>query len=292
MMRTHLLSMPGGAKPNEDFALATPEMVLVLDGVTSPPNLGTGCQHGTPWYVRRLAANLIGGATARPGLPLADVLGAAIDATRSDHRGQCDLGHPGTPSATVALLRRAEDQVDYLVLSDATVVVDRIGQPTRAISDLRVDAIEPDLQAEVKATPYGTPEREALTEKWVSVQRLYRNVEGGYPIAGAQPSAAWKAETGSVRLDSLVRIGTLSDGASCYTDLYKIGDWTQALDAMDQDMTGFLRTVREHEDLDPDCSRWPRWKRHDDATAALLQPEPPARRRTTPVHPDANGGRT
>jgi hypothetical protein len=30
----------------------------------------------------------------------------------------CDLDHPGTPSATVAILREQPDTIDYLVLGD------------------------------------------------------------------------------------------------------------------------------------------------------------------------------
>ena len=276
-MWTQLLSLPGDAVRNEDFALAVPDLAIVLDGVTCPPDLGTGCEHGTPWFVRRLAANVIvrafqTGARA----PLTDVLAAAIDATRSDHHGRCDLRHPGTPSATVALLRRAEGQVEHLVLADATVVIDRTDRPIEAISDLRIDAIEPDLQAEVKASPYGSPQRAALTEKWMCVQREHRNIDGGFWIAGALPSAAWKAVTGSVPLTSLTRMAALSDGASRYVDLLGIGSWSDALDAMNRDLSGFLRAVRDHEQQDPACLRWPRWKRHDDATAVLWHPDPTA----------------
>ena len=42
------------------------------------------------------------------------------DATSTDvaalHADTCDLGHPGSPSATVAILREQPDAVDCLVL--------------------------------------------------------------------------------------------------------------------------------------------------------------------------------
>ena len=50
-----------GRPVNEDYAFAVPGLVGVLDGVSDPVGLDTGCVHGTAWYVRRLAARIIGG---------------------------------------------------------------------------------------------------------------------------------------------------------------------------------------------------------------------------------------
>ena len=47
-MRTQLLSLPGGTEPNEDFALANPNLAIMLDGATCPPDPDTGREHGTP----------------------------------------------------------------------------------------------------------------------------------------------------------------------------------------------------------------------------------------------------
>lgn len=268
------LSVAGGERANEDFVVACPDLLVVLDGLTSPPTLGTGCEHGTPWYVRRLASNLLRSSALAAGRALTDVLGEAIDATRAEHGGRCDLADPGTPCATVALLRPTGDRLDYLVLSDATVVIDWSDRPVEVVTDLRGDAMEPALQSEVKAAAYGSRERVALTEKWITVQRGYRNQEGGYWVAGSRPDAAWHALTGTVALDRLVRAAALTDGASRFADLLGIGTWDEALAWMGDGLDLLLEKVRVHEHQDPDCVRWPRWKRHDDATAALLQPGP------------------
>jgi hypothetical protein len=45
-------------------------------------------------------------------------LAGGIKATASMHDFCCDLSHPGSPSATVIMLRRSADALDWLVLAD------------------------------------------------------------------------------------------------------------------------------------------------------------------------------
>ncbi len=268
-MRAELVTVPGGDKPNEDTGLASPDVIVVLDGLTSPPTLGSGCVHGTPWYVRRLAAHLATRAAIQEHKVLADVLAEAIDATANEH-GSCDLGHPGTPSAAVALLRRTQAGLDYLALADCTVAIAHDGR-FDAFTDNRVDDIEPEEHAAVLAAPIGSDERQAKLAAYVEVQRGYRNQPGGYWVAGAVPEAAEQAITGSIPLHGAASAALMSDGASRYVDLFAIGDWAAAFAVMAGGAARLIAEVREHEDRDPLCVRWPRYKRSDDATVAYWE---------------------
>jgi hypothetical protein len=92
---------------NEDWAgVLAPGLAVVLDGLSAPDGTGTGCRHGTPWYVSQLGPRLLALASD-PSRSLADALAEAIRQVASLHPG-CDLTHPGTPSATVVLLRVLE----------------------------------------------------------------------------------------------------------------------------------------------------------------------------------------
>ena len=46
-------------RPNEDWVGATPTAAVVLDGLTAPRDLDSGCTHGVPWYVGRLGSALL-----------------------------------------------------------------------------------------------------------------------------------------------------------------------------------------------------------------------------------------
>jgi hypothetical protein len=61
--------------------------------------------------------------------------------------------------------------------------------------------------------------------------------------------------------------------------------WDDAVDQLDRlGPAGFLAAVDAVEESDPDARRWPRAKRHDDKTIAVLRPRPP-------VASAARGGR-
>jgi hypothetical protein len=62
----------------------------------------------------------------------------------------------------------------------------------------------------------------------------------------------------------------MSDGVSCLVDLYSVVDWLELLGIMQQHGPAcVISRVREVEDADPIGTRWPRYKRSDDATAAF-----------------------
>lgn len=118
-MRTQMATEAGRATaPSEDRALVGPNLLAVLDGVTAKDE--TGCVHSVGWFADQLAAEIM--RSAGPG-PVS-ALQEAIQRTAELHSGTCDLSHPDTPSVAVGLVQIHDDKLTYLVLGDATVVVD------------------------------------------------------------------------------------------------------------------------------------------------------------------------
>jgi hypothetical protein len=107
-------------------------------------------------------------------------------------------------------------------------------------------------------------------QELVAAQRRHRNQPGGYWVAGAKPEAAHQAVTGFRPLDQVSRAALLSDGVSCLADLYAVVDWPELLGSMQQHGPAHvISRVRGVEEADPTGTRWPRYKRSDDATAAF-----------------------
>lgn len=264
-----------GRPMNEDHAFQFGPLVGVLDGATVPEGFETGCVHGPAWYVRRLAARLAVAEAERPAAALTGNLAAAILAVRADHDGRCDLDHPGTPSATVCLLRHSGDQAEYLVLCDSPLVID-CGD-VRVISDDRLAHAVAEVRATAGTATSGGGRIDPATsfQRAVTLQRRQMNQTHGYWVAAADPDAAFHAVTGSVPLHGPYRVrraALLTDGAARAVDPFALCDWRGLLDLLtERGPQELIRRVRraEYADTAPTTRQAPRFKRHDDATATL-----------------------
>ncbi|GLZ30573.1 hypothetical protein Lesp02_27620 [Lentzea sp. NBRC 105346] len=137
-MRTQMATEAGtSTKPSDDRVLLGPNLLVVLDGVTE--KAGSGCMHGVPWFADQLSAAIMRFVHLEPGPALKE----ALRHTAELHAGTCDLGHPGTPGAAVALVQIQDDRLRYLVLGDATVVVDT-KQDLLVVSGTGAAAANPD----------------------------------------------------------------------------------------------------------------------------------------------------
>lgn len=246
---------PGGA--NDDFLLVSGRWALVLDGVSSYPVPDVGCQHTVPWFVGRLGLHLGYGLTTEPHKALPDLLADAIDRTTDEHGPGCDLTHPLTPASTVAMVRLADDRIDWLVLGDATVTWLMKDGTTEAVTDDRVDRLRdaPVIVADVRRYD------PAFVAK-------IRNQPEGFWVAAADRAAAYESLTGSLPRAQVSAVGLLTDGVTRLVERY---DWTWR-DVFDRaNLYGprhLIEAVRQAESTDPDPGRW-RGKPHDDATAVI-----------------------
>jgi hypothetical protein len=257
------------SRPNEDFVTASPSVAVVLDGLSSPPALGTGCIHGTPWFVAHLAIQVVSAATTARAEPLKDLVAGASTRVADSHAHTCDLEHPGTPSSSLAVLREHDQGVEYLLLFDSVIVLEGSSGLT-VVTDRRVDAFAQQEDLATRDHPIGSPAHQLRVQELVAAQRRHRNQPDGYWVAGAKPAAAYQAVIGSRPHGQVSRAALMSDGVSCLVELYAMADWPELLESMQQHGPAYvISRVREVEKGDPIGNRWPRYKRSDDATAAF-----------------------
>ncbi|MEV1239100.1 integrase [Nonomuraea sp. NPDC050022] len=261
-------------RENEDFVGATPDAVVVLDGAGYPARLPTGCVHTVAWYTRMLGSSLLSTLTTLSTLtsddrPLAEVLANGIETVSSLHSSTCDLAHPGSPAATVLLLRRTTESLDWLVLADSILVLDlnATAEPM-VVSDDRLADVTATLRTHLDTLPTGSTEHEQARLGSVEAQLQHRNRDGGYWVASTDPLAAEHSLTGSVPTDAVRAAALLSDGASRLVDCFELASWRRLLNILEDDgPAGLINQVRTAERTDPHGARWPRGKAHDDATA-------------------------
>jgi len=217
----------------EDRIRVLPNAVVVLDGVTSrtrPANRNGG------WYATKLAdelARLINDTD-----PLTDLLERAIANIVAEH----DLALGDSPSATAAIVRWTGETIDALVLCDTPVVA--FGRTTHVLEDTRLQDLRPDPDI-----------------------LAWKNKSGGYWVAEAEPAAAHQALTASWPRAEIEKVIVATDGVSCGVSEYELFAWE---DLKELPLGEVLDRIREAERSDPEHTRWPRYKTHDDQAIARI----------------------
>lgn len=258
------VGLDGAVRPSEDVVVVLPNAVVLLDGATSlDPALPTG-----GWYASRLAGELAGRLAGYPNTDLADLLAASIKTVARDH----ELVPGKAPSSTVALLRWNDSTIEGLVLADSPIVA-FTGTGPSLLADARLDTM-----------PRGAGYRDRLSEGGgydekhlvalrdaASVMATRRNVDGGFWVAEADPDAAHHAERTKWPRSEVATVLMASDGVSCGVDRYGVfANWQEVRDvAAAAGPETVLDRIRAAELQDPDGTRWPRPKPHDDQALVI-----------------------
>lgn len=257
-------------QPNEDYAGATTDTFVVVDGAGTPAGSDSGCLHGVAWFARQLGSALLHQASAADE-SLADALAASIDHVADLHRDTCDLSHPGTPSGTVTAVRVRDERIEYLALADSPLVIRRRDGAIHVITDDREAQVGRQYRRTMDATAAGTPEHAAALREYVEALRGHRNQPGGFWVASTDPRVANEAITGHVETSDVRDLALLSDGASRRVDRFGLDTWGRTLDlSCGGGPEAVIAAVREAEASDVDGLRWPRGKSTDDATIIHL----------------------
>ncbi|WP_067243559.1 protein phosphatase 2C domain-containing protein [Microbacterium resistens] len=195
------VSWPAGPdRENEDAVVLRPGIGVVVDGAGLDASVRRGCVHSVAWYARSLAA-AFGELLEDRRVAMTDALAEAIRIVTASHGDGCSL-IGGSPSATVAAWRVDGDDVEHLVLCDASIVVLDADGGVEEITDRRIEEVVTRRTAEILAQTAGprppTPE-EVWSTRFRALEET-RNVRGGFWCAQADPAAAGEALTGRRRI--------------------------------------------------------------------------------------------
>ncbi|GAA3769672.1 protein phosphatase 2C domain-containing protein [Plantactinospora mayteni] len=230
-MRVTMTSVAAGTgRPNEDFTGAVPTAAVLIDGA-GIPGAESICRHGVAWYASRLGGSLLGLLSLVRDAGLPALLAEAIERVTDEHRGTCDVGNPISPSATVAMLRLSDGLVEYLVLGDSVLVLDRASGAPLVVSDPREVIISQSYRTALEAVAEGSDEYRRILREL----RANRNQPGGFWLAKDDPRAADEAITGSCPISELNGAVLLSNGASRIVDRFRLTDWPGVLAVLASD---------------------------------------------------------
>lgn len=248
---------------SQDRIFVTPSAVIMLDGATAFAPVPV-----TPnEYVDALGAHLAATLTAQPAVALSAALADAIEHTAR----RLELQPGRSPSSTVAIVRQQGENVDYLVLGDTQIVTSAALFVDDRIAG--VSAIERARYHERLANGGGYDQihRDQLLELQAR-QAEYRNQDGGYWIAEADPAAAARAVTGASTVSSSRWAVLATDGA--YRPMAHLGldDWASVAFRDADELSHLLTYLDDWEaNVDPDGTALQRAKRHDDKSIAAIR---------------------
>ncbi|MEV0385653.1 integrase [Nonomuraea sp. NPDC050643] len=205
---------------NEDFTGAVPMAAVLIDGA-GIPGAESICSHGVAWYAGRLGGGLLSLLPLARDRGLPALLAEAIERVTDDHRDTCDVADPISPSATVAMLRLSGGLLEYLVLGDSSLVLDRADGAPLVVSDPREVIISRSYEPALEAVAKGGEEYRRILQ----ALRANRNQAGGFWVAKDDPGAADEAITGSRPISELTGAVLLSNGASRVVDRFGLTDW-------------------------------------------------------------------
>lgn len=209
---------------NEDFTGALPTAAVLMDGA-GIPGAESSCRHGVAWYASRLGGSLLGLLASVPGDGLPALLAEAIERVTDDHRGTCDVAAPVSPSSTVVILRLSDGVVEYLVLGDSVLVLDRAEGAPFVVTDPREVTISRPYGAALAGIADGSDEYHRILRGL----RSNRNQPGGFWLAKDDPRAADEAITGRCPTSGLTGAVLLSNGAGRIVDRFGLADWSETL---------------------------------------------------------------
>ncbi|MER5424386.1 protein phosphatase 2C domain-containing protein [Streptosporangium roseum] len=249
MLQVTYMTAPAPGRVNEDYVAAGPSWVAVLDGATAPGGVDSGCVHDVPWLVSLPGSALAYGLATQMAASLPDVLANAIRVTMKAHEHTCDLSNPDSPSSTVAIIRERAGQLEYLVLCDSPIALQRTDGSLTVVDDDRTDHL-----------PGGRPYP-------VELVRSLRNQPDGFWVASTRPEAAYEGLFGSVDVATVRGVAMFTDGVTRLIEWYG-HTWDDVVTmAASEGPTQLIAKVRNAERTHGTSRSG---KLHDDATAVWV----------------------
>jgi hypothetical protein len=173
----------------------------------------------------------------------------------------------------VVAVRWDSEVLEYLVLSDSVLLLERTTGEVTAVLDTRLDRLPSrvlEMRTAVRALPSGSAEGAEADRWYARAVEECRNAEGGFFTAAADPDVAGLAMTGTVPLVDVVSFAALTDGMTRWVENFELGRWPELLAVLREGGTKELfRQVRAAEVADPEALWY--HKVHDDATAVFVE---------------------
>jgi Protein phosphatase 2C len=275
---------------NADWCSNTLEAVLLLDGAAPmAPERVSSYPNDTVWLVRRFPEHFreqLARAARAPGatgvVDIAAIAEGARQALAHEYHSLCEQASARPAERPFACLAIAHDTgaaggtIELLNLGDQTTLVfgregllGKLGEES-AVRELDRQAIELLERARAEGIePHAA--RHAHLRPTLLANRALRNQLPGYDVLDVDIDCRERFERLSLPRADIRGILMMSDGFYRLVDTFGQHTDLSLLEAVERaGLAPLLAELRAIEIEDPECIRYPRFKRHDDTTALWI----------------------
>lgn len=260
---------------NEDHIFTWRDAIFLLDGATgvSPELFHRGSD--AKWFVDGLEAGLRVFEHAEIGF--VEAIRAVLETLRQDvERAAHGPVQPWqSPAASMLVARIVSDHLEILRIGDCRAFLRRDGSIEEPFALSPVDAL--DLKATCamqELLEAGSTVEEARTaiEPMLRAHRMLMNQPEGYGVLLPDPASLEFLETQRFKVAPGDEVLFATDGFYVVFGGYHQLSLDVTFNAIAKgQIDDIVAVIRSTELADPDLSRYPRLKRHDDASAVLIR---------------------
>lgn len=256
--------------PNDDRAGNRDTLAWVIDGATDlgPPGL-VGPRGGAAWLADQANAELAHAADA-PADAVLRLLALRIADCFVAARARAPVGPWELPIAALLVARLDDDALECAWLGDCSGLLRRTDG---TVARLGRPPVERDRETQLARdfADYGLGSLKGRDDPLIESLRASRERPGLLSVLGVEGSAAAMEtlRTACAPGDELL---LMTDGFAALIDSYGAYDAARLMDALPREGLAPLATaLRKIENADDNCTRFPRFKISDDATALWLR---------------------
>ncbi|MRG85480.1 protein phosphatase 2C domain-containing protein [Salinibacillus xinjiangensis] len=175
------------------------------------------------------------------------------------------------PSCVIAMVRKQDDKMDYLMLGDCSLVY----TDEEEVHVKTDDRIEPLARKTIKVfrqtQSMNAPdeEKQARLKKQLVANKSYMNQPNGYWVVTIDGKGIDASITGQIQSHSMKSVLLCSDGFSRIVDLFNHLSWSSILNGH-VTIQQAVNDIRALELQDKHKTQYPRIKQSDDATAVYI----------------------
>ena len=276
------LSKQGSSlKPSEDRITVLDNAAWVLDGATGITGKKiTNSETDAVWYVELINNYLKENINTSKSIK--DIVKSAIKEARDKYikfSGFNDLDEVDYPCAAIALVRFNNNDLEYFVLGDCSIIIKEKGKKAIEIVDNKLIDLEEIILESISKTANEKSisileARSYCNEEVINIRKT-KNSNSGYWILELNEDAVEHCIYGKIKIMNNTSICLTSDGFSQYYDTFDLANgYEEFIDIVkDINIEELYKKLYYKQEEDSQCNKFPRLKKRDDASIIYFEIE-------------------